>query len=120
MSDDASPAPDWVTMERHQDALVVSLHGEHDVSTVDLVRDHLADARISDGVIVVDLTAASFIDSSVTGALYDAYQADAPPRTRFVAPAGTPPRRLFDLISFDRVVPMYERLPDALAAPPQP
>jgi anti-sigma B factor antagonist len=120
MSDDASPPPGWVTMERHQGALVVSLHGEHDVSTVDLVRDHLADARISDGVIVVDLTAASFIDSSVTGALYDAYQADAPPRTRFVAPVGTPPRRLFDLIGFDRVVPIYERLADTLGAPPQP
>jgi anti-sigma B factor antagonist len=104
-----------VTMERHGDACVVSLYGEHDVNTVAAVRQQIADARVADGLVVVDLTAATFIDSTVLGALLHAYRAHIPPRLRFIAPADTPPRRLFDFVGFDAEMPIFDRLQDALA-----
>ena len=104
-----------VGIERHKDAAVVVLHGEHDVDTVAAVRDQITDARVGDGVIVVDLTATTFIDSTVLAVLLNAYWADIPPRLRFIAPAETPPRRLFDFVGLDMAVPIFERLPDALA-----
>jgi anti-sigma B factor antagonist len=116
MNDDAAtPTQGRVTIATHDDAWIVSLHGEHDLGTVAAVREQLADARIGDGVIVIDLTAATFIDSSVMGALFDAYRADILPRPRFIAPSETPPRRLFDFVGFETAIPIFERLEDALA-----
>jgi anti-sigma B factor antagonist len=116
MNDDAVTSNQGqITIERRHDARIVSFHGEHDVATVPHIGERLADARIGDGVIVVDLTEATFIDSSVMGALFHAYRADIPPRLRFVAPADTAPRRLFDFVGFAEVVPIFERPGDALA-----
>jgi anti-sigma B factor antagonist len=117
MNDDAAATSTQgrVTIESHDDAWIVSLHGEHDLGTVAAVREQLADARIGDGVVVVDLTAATFIDSTVMGALFDAYRADIPSRLRFIAPSETPPRRLFDFVGFETAIPIFERLEDALA-----
>jgi hypothetical protein len=56
-----------VSIQKYDDALVVSLHGEHDVSSAPLVRERLADARGASGRIVVDLSAANFIDSTIAG-----------------------------------------------------
>jgi anti-sigma B factor antagonist len=116
MNDDAVTATQpRVTIESRDDAWIVTLHGEHDFGTVAAVRAQLADTRLADGVVVVDLTAATFIDSSVMGALFEAYRADSPPRLRFIAPSGTPPRRLFDFVGFETAIPIFERLEDALA-----
>jgi anti-sigma B factor antagonist len=104
-----------VTMESQQDAHIVVLRGEHDIHTVAAIRQQIADVRMAGGVVVVDLTAATFIDSTVLGALLGAYRADMPPRLRFVAPSETPPRRLFDFVGFDVAIPIFERLQDALA-----
>lgn len=113
MSDEAtSPRQGSVTIAHRNDAWVVVLQGEHDVSTADLVRKRLTDASVAEAI-VVDLTPTSFIDSSIASALYDAHQADGP-QIRFVVAPGTPPRRLFDLIGLDTVVPVYGRLEDAL------
>lgn len=115
MSDDAAiPSPGRITIESHGDLRIVSFHGEHDLSTRDLARERLSDARVWAGVIIVDLTAATFIDSSIVGALHSACRADTPPRMRVVAVAGSEPRRLFDLVGFDEVVPIYECLDDAI------
>ena len=116
MTEDAlRPRRGCLTLDRHDDSWVVSLHGEHDVGTAAEVCEQLAGARVADGPIIVDLTATTFIDSSVLGALLHAYRADVPPRIRFVAPANAPPRRLFELVGFGAVVPVFERLDDALA-----
>ena len=92
----------------------MSLQGEHDISTVDLVRERLGDAGAGTGIIVVDLVEAVFIDSSVAGALLEAYRRDSPPRMRFVAASGTAPRALLTVLGFDGSVPIFERLEDAL------
>jgi anti-sigma B factor antagonist len=103
------------TKERHRDAWIVSLHGEHDIDPLASVREQLAETRIAGGLVVVDLTAATFIDSSVLGALFEAHRADAPPRLRFIAPSETPARRLFDFVGFEAMIPIFERLEDAVA-----
>ncbi|HKV68327.1 MAG TPA: STAS domain-containing protein [Gaiellales bacterium] len=114
-ADDALPPPGRVALERHADVWIVSLQGEHDVSTVDLVRECLGEAGAGDGIIIVDLVDAEFIDSSVAGVLLEAYRRDAPPRVRFVAAPGTSPRELFTVLGFDGSVPIFERVDDALA-----
>jgi anti-anti-sigma factor len=113
---DADPSDASVTIESVGDARVVSFHGEHDISTVDLVRERLRDAAVGEGVIIIDLVDATFIDSSVAGALLEAYRRDTPPRTRFVVAPGTPPRGLFTVLGFDGAVPIHERREDALAS----
>jgi anti-sigma B factor antagonist len=115
MNDDTVTATHGqVTLASYDDAWIVSLHGEHDLATVPAVREQLADPRLADRVVVVDLTAATFIDSSVMGALFEAYRADVTPRLRFIAPSETPPRRLFDYVGFGTAIPIFERLEDAL------
>jgi anti-sigma B factor antagonist len=116
-ADDPLPPPGGVSIRRQGDARIVSLHGEHDVSTVDLVRERLGDAGDGAGIIVVDLVDAVFIDSSVAGALLEAYRRDSPPRMRYVVARGTSPRALFTVLGFDGSVPIFERLEDALAEP---
>ncbi len=106
----------WLDIERVDDARVVTFHGEHDISTVDLVRERLRDAAVGEGVIIIDLADATFIDSSVAGALLEAYRRETPPRMRFVVASGTPPRELFTVLGFDGSVPIFERREDALAA----
>lgn len=110
-----NPPDAWVGIESVDDARVVSFHGEHDISTVDLVRERLRDAAVGEGVIIIDLTDAPFIDSSVAGALLEAYRRDMPPRMRFVVAPRTPPRSLFTVLGFDGAVPIHERREDALA-----
>jgi anti-anti-sigma factor len=117
--EDTLSPPGGVAIERHGDVPVVSLWGEHDVSTVDAVRERLAEAGAEPGLIVVDLVRAFFIDSSVAGALLEAYRRDSPPRMRFVAAPGTSPRALFTMLGFDGSVPIFERLEDALSPEPR-
>jgi anti-sigma B factor antagonist len=54
------------------DVVVVVVEGEHDIYTAPTLRDRLDEAIGRGGGIVVDLTAATFVDSSVLGALLDA------------------------------------------------
>jgi anti-anti-sigma factor len=112
---DANQADAWLDLESIDGARVVSFHGEHDISTVDIVRERLRDAAVGEGVIIIDLADATFIDSSVAGALLEAYRRETPPRMRFVVASGTPPRDLFTVLGFDGAVPIYERRNDALA-----
>ena len=109
----AAPWQGSVKIDHRGDASIVALEGEHDVSTAALVRKRLTDVRVAEAIIV-DLTPTRFIDSSIASALYDAHRAERP-RIRFVVAPGTPPRRLFDLIGLDSVIPVYGRLEDALS-----
>jgi anti-sigma B factor antagonist len=53
------------------DVVVVAVEGEHDIYTAPTLRERLDDALGRGGGIVVDLTRATFVDSSVLGALLD-------------------------------------------------
>ena len=54
------------------DVVVVVVEGEHDIYTAPTLRERLDEAIARGGGIVVDLTGATFLDSSVLGALLDA------------------------------------------------
>ena len=49
--------------------VVVTLRGEHDVATVDEVRERLVEVLDGSSGVAVDLRPATFVDSSVLGAL---------------------------------------------------
>src|SRR4051812_49853850 len=54
------------------DVVIVVVEGEHDIYTAPTLRERLEEALARGGGIVVDLTGATFVDSSVLGALLDA------------------------------------------------
>jgi anti-sigma B factor antagonist len=54
------------------DVTVVVVEGEHDIYTAPTLRDRLDEALERGGGVVVDLTGATFVDSSVLGALLEA------------------------------------------------
>src|SRR3954466_748097 len=66
---DANPI---VLDESAGDVVVVVVEGEHDIYTAPTLRERLEEALGRGGGIVVDLTGATFVDSSVLGALLDA------------------------------------------------
>ena len=66
---DANPI---VLDETAGDVVVVVVEGEHDIYTAPTLRDRLDEALARGGGVVVDLTGATFVDSSVLGALLDA------------------------------------------------
>lgn len=97
--------PDSIQVSRDGDAWIVQLRGEHDLSTapalVDAVRRVDGEAPMQ---VVVDLTRADFIDSSVLAALVHAGEhVDlVGGRVAIVAPAAGHPRRVLDLVGLDR------------------
>ncbi len=66
---DANPI---VLDDTAEDVIVVVVEGEHDIYTAPTLRDRLDEALGRGGGMVIDLTAATFVDSSVLGALLDA------------------------------------------------
>jgi hypothetical protein len=65
---DANPI---VLDESADDVVVVLVEGEHDIYTAPTLRERLDEALERGGGVVVDLTAATFVDSSVLGALLE-------------------------------------------------
>jgi anti-sigma B factor antagonist len=54
------------------DVVVVVVAGEHDIYTAPTLRERLDEALHRAGGVVIDLTGATFVDSSVLGAMLDA------------------------------------------------
>jgi anti-anti-sigma factor len=96
---------------------VVALHGEHDLSTADELRRVLADAAPRT---VVDLTAATFIDSSTLNAILHGRENGAGPAIAVVAPVGGEPRRVLDLVHLGDIVRVFPIRELAIAALTQP
>jgi anti-sigma B factor antagonist len=64
--------PGEIASERADSGItVITFSGEHDLNTAPELRDRLAKA-IGNDAVVVDLSGAAFIDSSILGALLDA------------------------------------------------
>jgi anti-sigma B factor antagonist len=66
---DANPI---VLEDAADDIVVVVVEGEHDIYTAPTLRERLDEAIGRGHGVVVDLTGATFVDSSVLGALLDA------------------------------------------------
>jgi len=98
--------------------LVVAAGGEHDLSTVDALREEInASFDLGTGIIA-DLSAVTFIDARTLGALLDAHaHAEATRGSWFavVAPAGSVVARVFQVTRADRVLTVFETCPAAVA-----
>jgi anti-sigma B factor antagonist len=110
MSEPAVPdLPDSrIDVESRAGVWLLSLHGEHDIATQPSLREQLGHVRAAGGPIVVDLSAAGFIDSTVVGALLECVEAGA--TVLAVAPPGSAARRLADLVRLTDALPVYDDL----------
>jgi anti-sigma B factor antagonist len=97
--------PQTISVKVEQDAALVSLRGEHEAYTADkLVRQ--LNALLVEGIsVVVDLREATFIDSTVVGALLSARRRADAAGLRFVLllgpHTGWPVRRLLEVTGLD-------------------
>jgi anti-sigma B factor antagonist len=57
--------------QRIDGGTVLALEGEHDLSTAPAIREAL-DVAIANGAVIIDLTRATFVDSSILGVVLDA------------------------------------------------
>jgi anti-sigma B factor antagonist len=101
------------------DVAIVALAGEHETFTAERLRDELAALVEERRAIVIDLSEATFLDSSVVGAILQARAAarDASLRFGVVMDDHTGPsvQRLFELTGLDTVLPIASSRDAALA-----
>ncbi len=89
---------------------VVELHGEHDLATVPDLRAELADVSAPGVAVIVDLTRATFIDSSILSELIQAQlRADGAEDEGFavVAPPDGFPARVVGMASMGARLAVY-------------
>jgi anti-sigma B factor antagonist len=103
-----------IVVEHLPDVSVVALLGEHDVSNGPMLRTELDAALAANAHVIVDLSEATFIDSSIVGALFHA----ATPPSRILALTAAPgslPRRLIDMVALAATVPVFDSRDAAIA-----
>ena len=111
-----------VTLEQlTADVWVVSLLGEHDLSMVDPLRDRLAEAFTHDPRLIIDLTEATFVDSTVLGVLFavvnQSTSSAAGETLALVVAPGSTVERTMALAGFTPpIVATYPRRDEVLAA----
>jgi anti-anti-sigma factor len=93
---------------------VLTMHGEHDVSTTPSLSETCERVAAAGGPVVIDLSDAEFIDSSILRALVTAARGSGDDGVAVVAPAGREPRRLVQLTGLDAVLRIYETCDAAL------
>jgi anti-sigma B factor antagonist len=102
------------------DVVVVVVEGEHDIYTAPTLRERLDEALGRGGGIVVDLTAATFVDSSVLGALLDSRRRALEAGQGFVVCIGDSVepgvQRILDITGLVPVLPVLRRRDEAIEA----
>jgi anti-sigma B factor antagonist len=102
------------------DVVVVVVEGEHDIFTAPTLRERLDEAIVHGGGIVVDLTGATFVDSSVLGALLDARRRALEAGRGFVVCVGQSVepgvQRILDITGLVPVLPVVNRREAAIDA----
>jgi anti-sigma B factor antagonist len=91
---------------------VVALFGEHDLSTADEIAAQIGRVFDAGSNLVLDLSAATFIDSTVTGAVLRAQQrADSHKEDELVVvapPTDSQARRTLELVGIGEIVRLCE------------
>lgn len=97
---------------------IVALYGEHDLSNVARLYLELDAAVAAAAAVIVDLTDATFIDSTTLHALLRSLDAAHALCVRFavVVPEAGTARRLFDLLALSEKVATYPSRAAAVAA----
>lgn len=113
--------PRDIRVEQPEGAGVVALIGEHDAFGADRLRRELELLLATGKPVVVDLTEATFIDSSTVGVLLTVFRecAEAGLTLGLVLPSATTGphvRRLIETTQLDEVFPIHESLAAALEA----
>jgi len=101
-----------IDLRRGAGAVVFTLRGEHDIDTAPELRAELERALAAGTPIVVDLSQAEFIDSTVLGALIYGHERRQP--FGLVVPPGCPAHRLCEMVELGGIVPIYASQPEAL------
>jgi anti-sigma B factor antagonist len=103
-----------------QGIAVIALKGEHDVATADGLRAALAAEVTAGRPVLVDLTGARFVDSTILGVLLKARKDALAAGTGFASVLGPEGavgvQRIFDVTGLRPVLPLYDERADALAA----
>jgi anti-anti-sigma factor len=97
-----------IDVESRAGVWLLTLHGEHDISTQPSLREQLGHVRDAGGPIVVDLTPAGFVDSTIVGALLEC--AESGSAVSVVAPPESAARRLADLVRLADALPVHDDL----------
>lgn len=97
---------------------LVMVGGEHDLATVDRLRQELEHAEIAGGDLVVDLSQATFIDSSVAGLLIEhgLQRSNGDVSIALVVPAAGFPAKVLQLLEVYDELPAFESRAEALRA----
>ena len=105
-------------VEKLADVWVLRLRGEHDLATADTLDAQLEAVFLHGTNVVVDLSDAVFIDSSIVGAIFRGLRTarDDDRGTLVVsAPPGSFARRVFDQAGLADAVQLFDNRRDALA-----
>jgi len=109
-----------IQVRREGDVSIVSLTGEHDLSTALDLRHALETAAGGGDCLVVDLSRTEFIDSSILGEIVAAWQGAGASSARFALiignGSGTSVRRVLELTDLGSALPIHSDLAGALAA----
>lgn len=108
-----------VIVDRVECAWVLTLRGEHDLSTNPSLRDELERAFGRGSTVIVDLSEVAFIDSTVLRGLvygHDAAVKHEEHTIAVVAPKDGFARRLLGMTGLSKLLPVYESRGEALAA----
>ena len=102
------------------DVVLVVIEGEHDIYTAPTLRERLDEALGRGGGVVVDLTAATFVDSSILGALLDARRRAQEQQRGFVVSVGEDVepgvQRILDITGLVPVLPVVNGREAAIEA----
>ena len=102
------------------DVVLVVVEGEHDIYTAPTLRERLDEALGRGGGVVVDLTAATFVDSSILGALLDARRRAQEQQRGFVVSVGEAVepgvQRILDITGLVPVLPVVNGREAAIEA----
>ena len=108
--------------DSHGDVIVVVVRGEHDIYTAPALRDRLDQAMGTDGAqgLIVDLSGATFLDSSILGALLEARRQALEKTVGYVVCLGEEPepgvQRILEITGLVPVFPVVRTLDEALEA----
>ncbi|MEJ7891962.1 MAG: STAS domain-containing protein [Solirubrobacteraceae bacterium] len=107
--------------DSHGDVLVVVVRGEHDIYTAPTLRERLDEALAAGPVgVVVDLSAATFLDSSILGALLEARRQALERGTGYVVCLGEEPEpgvaRILEITGLVPVFPVVRSRDEAMTA----
>jgi len=110
-------APRIVTEQVDRESWVVALEGEHDLSTCDALQRECDRIFELGTCLIVDLSAATFVDSSILGALVSSHRrAENEEREGFavVAPPGSAGDKLFRLAGAYQMLTIFQSRTDAV------